>query len=53
MGKVLTAGAARTLPQLPMIVPDATIVNVAPPSIQEHRGYSRTRVAAECAGSTP
>jgi dihydrofolate reductase len=48
-----TAGAVRTLPRLPMIVPTATIVNVAPPSIQEHLGYSRTRVAVGCAGSMP
>ena len=53
MGKVLTAGAARTLPRLLMIVPVATIVNVVPPSIQEHLGYSRTRVAVGCAGSMP
>jgi dihydrofolate reductase len=48
-----TAGAVCTLPRLPMIVPTATIVNVAPPSIQEHLGYSRTRVAVGCAGSMP
>ena len=36
-----------------MIVLDATIVNVVPPSIQEHLGHSRTRVAVGCAGSMP
>jgi hypothetical protein len=36
-----------------MIVLNATIVNVVPPSIQEHLGYSRTRVAVGCAGSMP
>jgi hypothetical protein len=46
-----TAGAIRTLPRLLMIVLNATIVNVAPPSIQEHLGYSRARVAVGCAGS--
>jgi hypothetical protein len=30
-----------------------SLVNVAPPSIQEHLGYSRTRVAVGCAGSMP
>ena len=29
---------------------NATIVNVAPPSIQEHLGYSRTRVDVGCGG---
>ena len=29
----------------------ATIANVAPPSIQEHLGYSRIRVAVGCADS--
>jgi hypothetical protein len=48
-----TAGAVRTLPRLLMIDLNATIVNVAPPSIQEHLGYSRTRVAVGCAGSMP
>ena len=47
------AGVVRTLPRLPMIVLNATIVNVAPPSIREHLGYSRTRVAVGCAGSMP
>jgi quercetin dioxygenase-like cupin family protein len=46
-----TAGAVRTLPRLLMIDLNATIVNVASPSIQEHLGYSRTRVAVGCAGS--
>jgi hypothetical protein len=36
-----------------MIDLNATIVNVAPPSIQEHLGYSRTRVALGRAGSMP
>ena len=51
-----TAGAIRTLPRLLMSVLNATIVNVAPPSIQEHLGYSRTRVdvgCGGCAGSMP
>src|SRR5215218_735516 len=30
-----------------------SLVNVAPPSIQEHLGYSRTRVAVGCAGWMP
>jgi hypothetical protein len=47
------AGAVRTLPRLPMIVLNAAIVNVALPSIREHLGYSRTRVAVGCAGSMP
>jgi hypothetical protein len=47
------AGAVRTLPRLPMIVLIAAIVNVAPPSIREHLGFSRTRVAVGCAGSMP
>ena len=33
--------------------PAETIVNVVPPSIQEHLGHSRTRVAVGCAGSMP
>ena len=48
-----TAGAIRTLPRLLMSVLNATVVNVAPPSIQEHLGYLRTRVAVGCAGSMP
>ena len=43
-------------PRLLMSVLNATIVNVAPPSIQEHLGYSRTRVdvgCGGCAGSMP
>ena len=32
---------------------NATIGNVAPMSIQEHLGYSWTRVAVGCAGSMP
>ena len=32
---------------------NATIGNVAPMSIQEHLGYSWTRVAFGCAGSIP
>jgi len=36
-----------------MIDLKATIVNVAPPSIQQHLGYSRTRVAVGYAGSMP
>jgi hypothetical protein len=47
-----TTGAVRTL-RLLMIVLNATIVNVYPPSIREHLGYSRTRVAVGCAGSRP
>ena len=47
------AGAVRALPRLPMIVLNAAIVNVAPPSIREHLGHSRTRVAVGCAGPMP
>jgi hypothetical protein len=47
------AGAVRTLPRLLMIALNATIVNVVPPSIREHLGYSRTRVAVGCAGPMP
>ena len=47
------ADAVRTLPRLLMIALNATIVNVVPPSIQEHLGHSRTRVAVGCAGSMP
>jgi hypothetical protein len=47
------AGAVRTLPRLPMIVLNAAIVNVALPSIREHLGYSRTRVAVGCACLMP
>jgi hypothetical protein len=36
-----------------MIVLNATIVNVVPPSIQEHLGYSRARVTVGCARSMP
>jgi hypothetical protein len=36
-----------------MIDLNATIVNVAPPSIHEHLGYSRARVAVGCARSMP
>ncbi len=47
------AGVVRTLPRLLMIVLNATIVNVVPPSIQEHLGDSQHRVAVGCAGSMP
>jgi hypothetical protein len=47
------AGVVRTLPRLSMIVLNAAIVNVAPPSIREHLGHSRTRVAVGCAGPMP
>jgi hypothetical protein len=36
-----------------MIDLNAAIVNVAPPSIREHLGYSRTQVAVGCAGPMP